>query len=132
MKHPQVKVPESIKNLRRESFQEHIYTKEPTKVTANLVSALGVMSQPEETKDEPCVSPTGIHRFDRIHDRLQSLVDVRISSELTEHPTVESTPSQPDTDAMTARGKHKVLNLQRLTFCNIRCVGKISKCFITI
>lgn len=51
LKYPQVKVPDSIKNR-----EEH--TKE-LELKANLVSALGVISQPE----------------DESHDRLQSLVE---------------------------------------------------------
>jgi hypothetical protein len=101
LKQPEVKVPESIKNLQRRPTED---CRDSIKLTANLVSALGVMSQPEE-KEEPCESPTGTLRFDRIHDRLQSLVDVRISSELEhlEKPVMEDIP-QIDTNAMTAKG----------------------------
>ncbi|GAN03642.1 kinase-like protein [Mucor ambiguus] len=112
LRKPEVIVPKSIKRLPSNPRKEMSvnYTRRPSfptndlvqdqldkerensrRLSANLISAQGLISQPDDITDEHTTNgtaPVGISRtashdarMDKIHDRLQCLVDVRIPSE---------------------------------------------------
>ncbi|KAL9544715.1 hypothetical protein MBANPS3_007481 [Mucor bainieri] len=112
LRKPEVIVPKSIKRLPSNPRKEMSvnYTRRPSfptndivqdqldkerensrRLSANLISAQGLISQPDDIVDEHTangIAPVGISRtashdarMDKIHDRLQCLVDVRIPSE---------------------------------------------------
>ncbi|KAK4513647.1 uncharacterized protein ATC70_005651 [Mucor velutinosus] len=126
LRKPEVIVPKSIKRLPsnpRKEISVH-YTRRPSfptndivqdqldkerensrRLSANLISAQGLISQPDDITDEHSangiasvgISRTASHdaRMDKIHDRLQCLVDVRIPSENEEQQQQQQQINEP-------------------------------------
>ena len=116
LRKPEVIVPESIKNMRRPSYganeilqdqwdKEREYSR---RLSANLISAQGLISQPDDLETElpHSLSRTTSHesRLEKIHDRLQCLVDVG-NEEID--PIVEYRKESGPTEIMTAKGKQR-------------------------
>lgn len=119
LRKPEVIVPKSIKRLPSNPRKEMSvnYTRRPSfptndivqdqldkerensrRLSANLISAQGLISQPDDITEQHTlngIAPVGISRtashdarMDKIHDRLQCLVDVRIPSENEEQQQI--------------------------------------------
>jgi len=142
LRKPEVIVPKSIKRLPSNPRKEISvnYTRRPSfptndivqdqldkerensrRLSANLISAQGLITQPDDITDNHStngIAPVGINRtashdarMEKIHDRLQCLVDVRIPSENEEQqqsdePVIhEYKKEHGNTEVMSAKSK---------------------------
>jgi hypothetical protein len=131
LRKPEVIVPKSIKRLpsnprsfnyqRRPSYptgneivQEQLDKERENsrRLSANLISAHGLISQPDDIIEDHSLTRTASHdeRMEMLHDRLQCLVDVR--QEEHEEPT-EYKKESGNTEVMSAKGEKQK---QRLLF----------------
>lgn len=134
LRKPEVIVPKSIKNgtfakndkempmsfVRRPSYPtaaneilQEQWDKEREKsrrLSANLISAQGLISQPEDITDDGTFKPVSISRsashesrMEKIHDRLQCLVDVGIPESDNESEPVEYKKENGNIEVMNAK-----------------------------
>lgn len=136
LRKPEVIVPKSIKRLPSNPRKEMVvnYQRRPSyptgneiiqdqldkerensrRLSANLISAHGLISQPDDIIEDHNIISSGItrtvsheERMDILHDRLQCLVDVRHSVDTNdehEEPT-EYKKESGNTEVMSAKGK---------------------------